>query len=204
MKTYTPEALAAIEAGEAIFAAAVEILCDDPVRVWSGHQTIQIGGEDFLPIADRGLARVQGGALGSAASNVELELSGIDAETMALLDRDAVRRAPATLWRLIWSGDGRTLLDIEVYKRGRVDLMTEIETIGGTAAILLALETAARGLGRRGGRMRTDADQRLIKPDDGFFRHVSYAAEISLYWGGPKPATAGQALGGSKTLWFPT
>ena len=54
----------------------------------------------------------------------------------------------------------------------------------------------AKGLGRKGGRMRTDADQRLIDPDDGFFKNVAYAGAKTLYWGGQRPATAGSALGG--------
>jgi hypothetical protein len=150
---------------------------------------------------------VHGAALGSAATNVELTLSGIDPETLALLDAEEVRRAAVTLRRLIYAGDGRTLLDIEVFQRGRLDQLSAVETIGGTAALAAMIETAARGLGRRGGRMRSDADQRLIKADDGFFKHASYAGEKTLYWGGRPPANAGQALGaatgatGNPGLW---
>lgn len=194
MKSYSDEALAAIVAGEAIYAGAVEILSDPPVRVWGGHVTIEIEGEDYLPMADRGLVNVTGGALGSAATNVDLTLSGIDPETLALLDADEVRRAPVRMYRLIFAGDGIELLDVELYQQGRLDQISTIEVIGGDAAIKAMIETAARGLGRRGGRMRSDADQRLIKADDGFFKHVSYAAEKQLYWGGKTPATAGSAL----------
>jgi len=63
------------------------------------------------------------------------------------------------------------------------------------------LETAARGLGRRGARMRSDADQRLLDPADGFFKHISYAAEKNLYWGGKRPARAGSALPGGGGGW---
>lgn len=195
MKIFSDDAVAAIEAGTAIYVGAVAVLCDPPIRVWSGHHTIQIDGDDFLPIAERGLVSVTGGALGSSATNVELTLSGIDPETLALLDAEEVRRAPVTLWRLIFAGDGRTLLDIEVYQRGRLDLLSAIETIGGEAAIKAMIETAARGLGRRGGRMRSDADQRLVKADDGFLKHVSYAGERQLSWGGKVPATAASSLG---------
>jgi hypothetical protein len=59
------------------------------------------------------------------------------------------------------------------------------------------VESAARGLGRRGARMRTDADQRLVNPNGGFFRHIAFAGQKNLYLGGPKPETAGVALGGS-------
>jgi len=45
--------------------------------------------------------------------------------------------------------------------------------------------------------MRTDADQRLVNATDGGMRHISYAGQKMLYWGGKVPARAGSALGGS-------
>ena len=47
--------------------------------------------------------------------------------------------------------------------------------------------------------MRTDADQRLIKPSDGGMRKVSYAAEVTLYWGGRPPSTTAAAVGGGNS-----
>ena len=58
-----------------------------------------------------------------------------------------------------------------------------------------ARDPAARGLGRKTGRVRSDADQRLIKETDGAMRAITYASEKLLYWGGEKPARAGSSLG---------
>ena len=74
------------------------------------------------------------------------------------------------------------------------------EASGGTASITLEVESPGRGLGRRTGRIRSDADQRLIDPSDGGLSRVSYAGEKQLYWGGRRPAKAGQALGAVSTL----
>jgi hypothetical protein len=63
------------------------------------------------------------------------------------------------------------------------------EVIGG-AAIKVAVESAARGLGRSGGRMRSDSDQRLINATDGYFKNTAYAPEKMLYWGGKRPAAS--------------
>ncbi len=197
MKTLAPAALAALEAGNAIVSGAVEIACTPPVRVWGGYHPITFGGRTFDPIGDRGLAQVMGGALGDAAQNITLTLSGIDPETLALLDASEVKGAPAVLWRLIFDQTGNTLLDFDVWARGQVDTLPTDEEIGGTAAIIAQLETAAKGLGRRGSRMRSDADQRLIDPSDGFFKNVSYAGEKTLYLGGRRPARAGSVLPGS-------
>jgi hypothetical protein len=197
MKTLDPAALAALEAGDAIVSGALEIACDPPVRVWGGWHELPLDGNTFLPIGDRGLAQVMGGALGDAAQNIILKLSGIDPETAALLDASELASAPAVLWRLIFSSDGNTLLGADVWRRGRLDTLSREEDVGGEAAIIGELESPAKGLGRRGSRMRSDADQRLIDADDGFFKNVSYAGEKTLYWGGRRPARAGSALPGT-------
>ncbi|MFN3943890.1 MAG: hypothetical protein ACK4K7_03025 [Allosphingosinicella sp.] len=196
MKLIAPAALAALARGDAIVTGAVAIHCDPPIRVWGGYGPIDIGGETYQGIGDRGLAQVSSGAIGGAAQGVTLTLSGIEPEVIDLLDAEEVRRAPAVIWRMIFSGDGRTLLGANVFSRGRIDQVRTVETIGGAASIQVSVETAARGLGRRGGRMATDADQRLVKPTDGSFRSVSHAGEKMLYWGGLRPARAGAALGG--------
>lgn len=197
MKTLSPAALAALEAGNAIVSGALEIACDPVLRVWGGWGPITFDGRTFEPIGDRGLAQVLGGALGSGAQNITLALSGIEPATLELLDATDISSAPAVLWRLIFDQTGNTLLDFEVWARGRLDTLETDEEIGGIAAIRAELETAAKGLGRRGARMRSDADQRLIDPSDGFFKNVSFAGEKTLYWGGRRPARAGSALPGA-------
>lgn len=197
MKTIAPAALAALEAGDAIVTGAVEIACTPPVRIWGGYRPITFDGRTFEGVGDRGLVQVTGGALGDAAQNIELVLSGIDPETLALLDTSDVKGASAVLWRLIFDLSGTQLLGFNVWARGRLDTLPREEEIGGTARITARLETAARGLGRRGARMRSDADQRLIDANDGFFKNVSYAGEKTLYWGGRRPARAGSALPGT-------
>lgn len=196
MKSLSTAALAALDEGTAIVSGAIEIACDPPVRVWGGWAPIMFDGRTFDPVGDRGLVQVAGGALGGAAQNITLTLSGIDPEILQLLDAAEVSGAPTILWRLIFDQTGNTLLDFNVWARGKLDSLERQEEIGGTAAIIAQLETAAIGLGRRGGRMRSDADQRLIDPNDGFFKNVSYAGEKTLYWGGRRPARAGTALGG--------
>lgn len=194
MKAIDLRALAALQDGTAIVTGAVEIDSEPPVLVWGGYGPLDINGKVFDPIGDRGLAQVAGGALGGAAQGITLTLSGLEAAVLDLLDADEVAQAPAALWRLIFAGDGLTLLDARVWARGRLDQLVRDEQIGGPAALSAQLETAARGLGRSGSRMRSDADQRLVKADDGFFRNATYAGEKTLYWGGRRPTTAGQAV----------
>jgi hypothetical protein len=196
VKVFTPEAQAAIEAGTAIVAGAVAILSDPPERVWSGHGTLEIAGEDFAGIGDKLLAQQTNGAIGGIAQGMTIGLSGVEPAAIELLGADALKGATVIVYRLIFAGDGKTLLDAQLFDRGRVDTVATKEKIGGGASIEVAVESAARGLGRRGGRMRSDSDQRLINALDGYFKKTGYAAEKMLYWGGKRPTRAGGALGG--------
>ncbi len=197
MKSFSDMAMAAIERGDAIVSGATEILCDPPVRLWMGEGMLPLDGHDYIGIGDRALAQVTSAAVGGAAQGVTMSLSGVDPDVIPLLDADDLRGAAVASRRLIFDPSGTQMLDQHVFDRGRIDAVSTDETIGEQAAIAVAVEGAARGLGRRGGRMRTDSDQRLIDPTDGGFRRVSYAGEKTLYWGGQKPANSAAALPGS-------
>lgn len=199
MKSFSAPTLAEIEKGTAVVTGAVEVASVPPVRVWGGYGTIEINGEEYIGLGQRGLAQASASALGGAEQNVTLSLSGVEPDALELLDASEVRGAPVTVWRLIFKGDGKTLLGGHVFTRGRLDHLPIEDEVGGTAVIKALIESAARGLGRRGGRMRTDTDQRLIEPTDGFFKNVSFAGQKLLAWGGKKPAAAGSVLPGSGT-----
>ncbi|MES3152950.1 hypothetical protein [Sphingomonas faeni] len=194
MKSFTDLAMAAIGRGDVIVGGATEILCDPPVRLWNGEGTIVLGGQSYLGIGDRALAQVSSSAVGGAAQGMSMSMSGVDPDVIPLLDAADLRGASVASRRLVFDSSGTILLDEHVFDRGRIDAVETDETIGEAAVIGIAVEGAARGLGRRGGRMRTDSDQRLIDPTDGGFRRVSYAGAKTLYWGGQRPATGASAL----------
>lgn len=163
----------------------------DPIRVWGGFGPLEIDGETYQGIGDRGFVQRTAGAIGGVAQGLLLGLSGLDPETLGLLEGDEIKGASAVIRRLIFDQDGQSLIGVGVFDRGRVDTVETSETIGGKASINLAIETAARGLGSSGARMRSDSDQRLINPSDGYFRNTAYAGEKMLYWGGRKPHRTG-------------
>jgi hypothetical protein len=166
-----------------------------PIRLWGGYGDADLpsdeGTSTFKGIGDRGLIQSSSGAIGGTAQNTTLGLSGIEAAALDVLEPNEVKEASVVVRRLIYDSAGKTLLGAYVYSRGRLDELKTSEVIGGSAAIQVSVEGAARGLGRRGGRLRSDADQRLVGSSDGFFRNVSFAAQKTLYWGGKKPAKFG-------------
>jgi hypothetical protein len=165
----------------------------DPIRLWGGYGDADLpsdaGTSTFKGIGDRGLGQQISAAIGGTAQNLTLTLSGIEPAALALLDPSEVKGASAVVRILFFDSAGKTLLGAYVYTRGRVDELKTSEVVGGPASIQLAIEGAARGLGRKGARLRSDADQRLVNPTDGFYRVVSAAPKKTLSWGGKKPST---------------
>jgi hypothetical protein len=168
----------------------------DTIRLWGGFGPIEIDGDTYQPLGDRGLAQQTSGALGGVANGLTLSLSGIEPDALELLNADEIKGASVVIHRLIFASDGKTLLGSEVWDRGRVDTVDTDEEIGGQATINVAVESAARGLGHSGARQRADSDQRLINPNDGYFKSTAYAGEKELYWGGKRPVRTGDAHGG--------
>lgn len=165
------------------------------IRLWGGYGDALLpsdaGTSTYHGIGDRGLAQQLSAAIGGSAQNLTLTLSGIEPAALEVLEPDEVKGASAVVRLLIFDSAGKTLLGAYVYTRGRVDELKTSEVVGGPASIQLAIEGAARGLGRRGGRIRSDADQRLVSSTDGFYRVVSAAPKKTLYLGGKKPSTMG-------------
>jgi hypothetical protein len=177
-----------------------DAVLSSPIRLWGGCGNAELpsdaGTSTFKGIGDRGLIQSSGGAIGGTAQNLTLALSGIEPEAIAVLDPEEVRGASVVVRRLIFDSAGKTLLGGYVYTRGRLDELKTTEVVGGGATIALSVEGAARGLGRRGGRARSDADQRLVSSTDGFYRAVSAAPKKTLYWGGKTPSIGGSLTGG--------
>ncbi len=194
MKLYSSVAQAALDAGDVIVSGAVKLALSTPFLVWGGYEPLTLASEVYTGIGDRGLVQASSGQLGGAANGPALSLSGVDPDVAALIDTNSLRGAAAVIWRLIFDGSGRNLLDARVWDRGRCDRLTIEETPAGTSTLKLSIEGAARGMGRHGGRMRTDADQRLIQGDDGGFKAVSTAPNKTLNLGGKPPARVADAL----------
>lgn len=200
MKIFADAAVSALALGDVMVGGAVEILADPVTRFFSGFGQLTIDGETFYGIGSPALVAQSTAAIGGTAQGVSLTLSGVDSDIVALINYASAKNAICTLYRMMINSAGTVLLDAQVFARGKLDTLEIEETPGGASNINVMVETAARALGRRGGRMRTDSDQRLISANDACFKAVSYAGEKTLYWGGPMPGGGGQFNGTVRRL----
>ena len=196
MKTFSTAAQTALAAGAVMTAGAVRIAISPLFAVWGGDGALTLSGESYTGVGHHGLITVTGSRLGGAEDGIELRLSGVDPDLAGLVAATDVRGAPVWIWRLLFDLSGTSLLDATIFEMGRLDRLTTEETPGGTATIVAAVETAARGLGRRTGRMTADADQRMVLSTDGALSRVTQAGELTLAWGGKPPARVTQTLPG--------
>ncbi len=109
--------------------------------------------------------------------------SALTPDLLATIEAEQYHQRPATLYTAYFDPETRALLDVVLEYRGEVDRIVHERRVGGEAVLRVMLESRSRDHPRRGWRMRSDADQREIDPDDGFFRFVNSTAEERVLFG---------------------
>lgn len=195
MKTLPSEALDALDGRELIHGAAVKFAFEEPIRLWSGYGTLEINSENYEGAGQAALITPTSSSIGGANDGLTIDVSGLDPATAQLTEDTDYHQKPVTIYRLIFAPDTRTLLGATTFLRGRVDSITIIETIGGKSSLQLQIEGPRRDMNRRGARIRSDTDQRILGgAGDAGFKHIGTAQRKTLTWGN-KPSTVGSSGG---------
>ena len=195
MKTYPASWQAELDAGGGLVSSAVRVQgTAATVRFWGGYGDLTLGGEVYTGIGDRALVTATGAALGGEANPVTVEISGVDDIAQTIRDLVGLRGAFVRIWRLGFDTPGLNLLYSEIWHRGRLDRAPLIDQPNGQTIVRCEIDSPARTLGRKLGRMGSDADQRLVDGADDCFKFVNVAGEKKLAWGGKPPERAASAL----------
>jgi hypothetical protein len=193
MRTLSDAAVAALGGDRLVFAGAAKFSIGPGYRFWSGFGPLTISSEPFTGIGAQALIMPISAASGAGADGAQIELSGLDPDVAASIEAEDYAQRPVTIWRLVFNAAGDTLLAAAVFMRGRLDSVTVVES--ETSVIRFAIEGPRRDMGRRGSRIRSAADQRLL--GDGGFRNISVSGRKTLSWGGaPTPGSAVASPGG--------
>lgn len=197
MKIIASAALEALASGQCIVSGAVAFYTSpDPAYLWGGIGNLVIAGQTYTGIGDRGAVAPLAFELGGVEGGVQLRLSNITSEVLALIQEHEVRGKAVVIRRLIFDATGTSLLDASVYFRGRCDAVPMRDTIGGEAEAVFEIEGSARGLNRSGARIANLEDQLLIDPTDDSFRSIATVPSKQLTWMGKSPERAGQVVNG--------
>lgn len=154
---------------------------------WTGAGTLEYSGVTYVGAGKLISADEGSYEMGLAPSSLSLSLSSIPdsdltPDVLATIEAEDYHQRPVTIMRAYIHPDTRALLSVERLWRGYLDQITHDLQAGGGATLTATLESRFRDHTRVGHRIRSDADQRLIDPDDGFYLHAA-AADAKIVWG---------------------
>ena len=184
MKLFSGTAQAALAAGHFARRPLVWIeMPEESVGFWDDAYDAEI--DDRLYFATYGGWQVT--PLASAADlgvrNVSITMSGLDAGVAAEVLSQPYHQRPIYLSRVLISPETLQVLDLTQWFAGFIDQIVRREKLGGLSLLEVRCEGIGRELARSGARTRSDADQRQLDADDGFFEHAVAAGNVPLQWG---------------------
>lgn len=152
------------------------------VYAWSGVGPLVWNGNTFQGVGSLGnISAVQEG-IGTQASGVTLELSGIDATLFGECMTDVQQGATARIWRGLVDETCSLIGTPYQLFRGQTDAPS-FSLSGQEMKIALALESRIVNLQRSSSRRYTGADQRLSFPTDSAFGWVEQLNDLAVVWG---------------------
>jgi hypothetical protein len=190
MRAISTAALEAIEAGFVARRNALWFDVGAGIGVWDDIYDIAISGRTYQGKA----GRFQMGALPSVSDGsvqgLDVVFSGVDQTVYNFLVTEAWHQKPMQALVLLIDPASLGVLDHRVWFAGFVDTAKVTERTGGETVLTVSCESISRDLERRGAATRSEASQRRIDADDGFFKHAAQMATREVYWGRKGPQRA--------------
>lgn len=188
MKTLDANAIAALESGH--YAVHSMILFDLPGGRWGAFDddyTISWDGDTYVGAARRFTLRLPPTTAELAELGMTAEFSALDSAALAWVQAQSYHQRPMFAALAIIATASPQILHVKKWFSGFIDRVVWQEQIDGEARLLVHCESHSRENSRAGTRTRTDADQRLRDPDDGFFKMTVAAMAKEIEWGATEP-----------------
>ena len=188
MITLSPEVLGLIDHGQASIRGMIRFDFSQTYGFWTGTSDLVYNGVTYVP---GGIINVSAlpAQMGFESQGLELSLAcapsnGLTPEILASIETEIYHQKPVTISDAFFHPDTHALLFVEPLYRGYVD--TVEHEMGSNGHLTMRCESRAVDNGKTGYRVRSNADQQLIKPDDNFFQYVESAQKEEVYWGAVK------------------
>lgn len=127
---------------------------------------------------------------------LDVVFSGVNPTVYPFIFAEAWHQKPMQVYRVIINPFTLAVLDTSVWFSGYLDAAPVEEAAGGDTTLTVRCESTSRDLERPGTATRSEASQRRINANDGFFKHVAKMRTLELWWGQVPPKTAGGTGGG--------
>lgn len=122
---------------------------------------------------------------GLTVQTVSISLNNLHQDIIALLQRYDLKRGEVELHRGLLDPVSMRIISPALPRfSGIIDEAPDTTPPeGGTGSIELVCASHAQDLTRYSTAKRSDADQRLRDPDDGFYRHAAVVGQWTIRWG---------------------
>ena len=180
-RTIAAETVEALQADRLMPIGLVELsFGSGTVRFWTGIGDFVWGGRIWSGVGTLGRIGTLEETTESRAAAVELQLSGIPAEVLAIANSEDWQGREARIYYAVLDDSRQLVGEPFQIRRGLIDLMTLTE--GDEATITLAIESRDIDLGRNRARRYTAEDQRAEYPGDKGCDAVALLQERDIQW----------------------
>lgn len=185
MRSLSSEALAALDSGRFATRCLLKVTIpdEDPFCIWDDLGTLVVDGDTYEGKAGRFAVQASVSGQDMSIRNLDVTLSGLDNEVVALIDAQPWHQQPILIQRAVIATDTPAVIHVMPEFSGALDQMFWREQTDGTSTLVFRCESASRELSRQGVRTRSDADQRERDASDGIFKFAASAVNTSIDWG---------------------
>lgn len=168
-----------------------EMDTETPVRLWTGHGRLAVGGTTYLGAAELLSIPDIKQFVNGVSQRIEFGLSGISDTAIRILEeeRDSVHLAKSRFGRVAFDQDWQIISGIAWEWEGVADVLTihsGPSDNGRTRSITVGMGNSDTFRSNRQPAFFTDADQRRGHPTDKFFSHVAKITAGASRRFGPK------------------
>lgn len=158
-------------------------LDDGPQGLWNDAYPVTVDDVDYAPTAGNMQIDPVEASSSLDADQLKVTLTSILSAVTSILDGVDWHQRPATLYLAFLNDDG-SVLHAEPRFSGFLDTISIQDSADGLATIEALIESNNRELSRSNWRTRSDADQRTVDEDDGFFKYATAAnTDVEIAWG---------------------
>jgi hypothetical protein len=158
-----------------------------PEGIWSGTHDVTLDDVTYIKTAGNMQLDPISASSDLDADQLRVTLSGVLSSVNSLLDGVAWHQRPATVYLAFLAESGNILHAMPTFS-GFLDTITIKDAAGDLSTIEAIIESNNRELSRSHARTRSDADQRSVSADDGFFKFTTAAnTDVQIPWGRKGP-----------------
>ena len=158
-------------------------LDDGPQGLWTGEYNVTVDGVDYARTAGNMTVDPVDASSDLDADQLKVTLCGLQSAVTDVLGGVDWHQRPATVYLAFLDSAGAVVHALPSFS-GFLDVLTIQDAAGGQATIEAVIESNNRELSRSYGRVRSDADQRSVDANDGFFKFATAAnTDVEISWG---------------------